>query len=272
MVLGRWASLLLLCRIIKDSGSDSWNLGSQMIKWTPVYRQLQTLLDTPGDSYFSGSRFIRVMQDFNAELPDYNEYIDGRRREEKSTTRRDFFKDILKELEEGSRVRAVSALLDELERVDGNAESVSEIRKALGGGTLAPTASIPAEAWNSDRLNAYLTEIDAAIQVAGYERAVTLSYTCLEGFLGAFLRAKVPTDSYPKEIIGLSRSVRDYLKKTIKNYPDEILNLVGHTAYGVDKARNRFSESHFADEAGSWMATYVRDLVNSEIRLLLHFM
>jgi hypothetical protein len=42
-----------------------------MIKWISVYRKLQALLDTPGDSYFSGPRFIRVMQDFNPELPDY---------------------------------------------------------------------------------------------------------------------------------------------------------------------------------------------------------
>jgi hypothetical protein len=33
-----------------------------MIKWTSVYRKLQTLLDKPGDSYFSGPRFIRVQQ------------------------------------------------------------------------------------------------------------------------------------------------------------------------------------------------------------------
>jgi hypothetical protein len=212
------------------------------------------------------------MQDFSPKLSDYYEYLEERRREGKSTTRRHFFKDVLKELEEGTRVRGVAALLDELGRIDGNAESVSEIRKELGSGTLAPTASIPAEAWNSDRLNAYLAEIDAAIRVAEYERAITLSYTCLEGFLGAFMRATVARSSYPHEIIELSRSVRDYLRATIKNYPDEVLNLINHTGYAVDKARNRFSESHFADEAGSWLATYVRDLVNSEIRLLLHFM
>ena len=212
------------------------------------------------------------MQDFNPELSDYYEYVEERRREEKSTTRRHFFKDVLEGLEEGTRVRAVAALLDELGRVDGNEERVSEVRKQLGGGTIAPTASIPAEAWNSDRLNAYLAEIDAAIRVEEYERAVTLSYTCLEGLLGAFLRAKVTLSSYPHEIIELSRQVRDYLRTTIKNYPDEVLNLINHTGHAVDKARNRFSESHFADEAGSWLATYVRDLVNSEIRLLLHFM
>jgi hypothetical protein len=60
-----------------------------------------------------------------------------------------------------------------------------------------------------------------AIQVEEYERAVTLSYTCLEGFLGAFLRAKVALSSYPREIIELSRRVREHLKTTIENYPDE---------------------------------------------------
>jgi len=243
-----------------------------MIKWASVYRDLQTLLDTPGDSYFSGPRFIQVMQDFSPELPDYYEHVEKRRRDGKSTTRRHFFKDVLEDLEEGTRVRAVAALLDELGRVDANARRVSEIRKQLGGGTLGPTASIPAEAWNSDRLNAYLAEIDAAIQVEEYERAVTLSYTCLEGFLGAFLRAKMALSSYPREIIELSRRVREHLKTTIENYPDEVLNLINHTGHAVDKARNRFSEAHFADEAGSWLATYIRDLVNSEIRLLLHFM
>jgi hypothetical protein len=65
---------------------------------------------------------------------------------------------------------------------------------------------------------------------------------------------------------------RPYLKNTIKDYPDEVLNGITNAAYAVDKSRNRFSESHFAGEAGSWLATYVRDLVNTQIRLLLHFM
>ena len=213
-----------------------------MIKWIWVYKRIQTLLDKPGDSYFSGPRFIRVLQDFTPELPDYNEYLEERRREGKSTTRGKFFKDILEELDEGTRVRAVTALLDELGRVETNTETISEIRLHLGGGTVAPTASIPAEAWNSDRLNAYHADIDAAIRDREYARAVTLSYTCLEGFLGAFLRAKITMNSYPHEIIELSKQVRDHLRTTIQNYPDEVLNLIGQTGHAVDKARNRFSE------------------------------
>lgn len=247
-------------------------LDNKMIKWTSVYKRLQTLLDKPGDSYFSGPRFIRAMQDFNPELSDYYVYVEERRRDGKSTTRRHFFTDILENLEEGSRVRAVSALLDELGRVDGNAKSVSEIRKQLGGGTLAPTATIPPEAWNSERLNDYLGQIDGSIVSSDYARAVTLSYTCLEGFLGAFVRAKEKRESYPNEIIALSKDVKDLLKRTMKEYPDEVLNGITNAAYAVDRSRNRFSESHFGNEAGSWLATYVRDLVNTQIRLLLHFM
>ena len=169
-------------------------------------------------------------------------------------------------------MRAVCAFLDEMETVEGVAGPASEIRKLLGGGTLGPQANIPAEAWNSDRLNQYLVEIDAAISTANYERAVGLSYTCLEGFLGAFLRAKIQREKYPHEILELSREVKNYLKEAIKDYPDEVMNGVTQAAHAVDRSRNRFSEAHFANEAASWLATYVRDLVNTQIRLLLHFM
>lgn len=62
------------------------------------------------------------------------------------------------------------------------------------------------------------------------------------------------------------------LKSAIQEYPDEVLNGITQAAYAIDKARNRFSEAHFGSEAASWLATYVRDLVNTHIRLLLHFM
>ena len=142
----------------------------------------------------------------------------------------------------------------------------------MGGGTLAPNATIPADAWNADRLNEYLSKIDAEIAAGEYEHSVTLSYTCLEGFYGAFVRAKYKQETYSHEIITLSKEVKVYLKNSIRDYPDEVLNGITQAAHAVDKARNQFSQSHFASEAGSWLATYVRDLVNTQIRLLLHFL
>jgi hypothetical protein len=240
-----------------------------MVNWPAIYKRICELMDVPGETYFSGSRFIRKVQEFDDLQLDYSEYISERKTTGKSTTRRDFYKDILKALDEGTRVRVVSGILNETE--PHAPERTSEIRKLLGGGTLAPTASIPSEAWNGSRLNEYLGEIDGAIAREDYARALTLAYTCLEGFLGAFVRAKDKRATYPNEIIALSKEVKEYLKKTINDYPDEVLNGITQAAHAVDKARNRFSEAHFANEAGSWLATYARDLVNTQIRLLLHF-
>ena len=140
------------------------------------------------------------------------------------------------------------------------------------GPAQAPAATIPPFAWGADRLNGYLSDIDGSIAVAQYERAVGLAYTCLEGFYGAFYREKHPGQTPPHEILALSRAVRDWLRSAISEYPDEALNLTSQISHAVDRARNRFSEAHFAGEAGRWLAIYARDLVNTQIRLLLHFM
>jgi len=57
-----------------------------MIKWNVVFKRLMTLMDQPGEGYFSGSRFIRALQEFNEALPNYGQYIQERGKEGKSTT------------------------------------------------------------------------------------------------------------------------------------------------------------------------------------------
>lgn len=215
-------------------------------------------MDTQGESYYSGPRFLRTLQPFNDDLPPYHELMELRNTQGKSNTRAYYFRDLLMELEEGARVRAVFAFLDEIETAPNMEKPVAEIRVLLGGGTLAPQAVIPAEAWNGDRLNQYLAEIDRAITEPNYERAVGLSYTCFEGFLGAFLRARENRKTYPNEIIELSREAKKNLKANLSDFPDEVLNGITQAAYAVDKARNRFSEAHFANEAAAWLAMYPR--------------
>lgn len=217
-----------------------------MVNWTVIFNRLMEIVNQPGETYFSGSRFIREIQEVDPYRSSYSEYMEERKKAGKSTTRRYYYKDLLMELDEGARVRVLSSILDEVKRF--GPDHSSAIRKLLGGGALAPSASIPAEAWNAARLNEYLREIDGAIASAEFERAVTLSYTCLEGFLGAFVRAKDKRDSYPHELVALSKEVKEYLKKTIEEYPDEVLNGITQAAHAVDRARNRFSESHFASE------------------------
>ena len=240
------------------------------MNWTGIWNRLWRIIDSQGDCYFSGPRFLNTIRDFNMDLPDYGEFIELRRRADKSTSRKDYFRDVLMELDEPLRVRALNAILEQVEHAD--AERVTEIRAIIAGGAAGPRGEIPPETWNADRLNRMLGEIDEAIGLGQFERAVALAYTCLEGFYGAFFRANAPNEPAPNEIIALSRWIRNHLRATIQDYPDEVINLIGQTAHAVDRARNRFSEAHFANEAGRWLAMYVRDLVNSQVRLLINFM
>lgn len=240
------------------------------LNWVPIYNRLFALINREGESYYSGGRFISKVQEVDPYFPNYSQHMEARRASGKSTSRKDYFYDILRDLPEGARMRVISSILDDIQRADP--DLVSEIRGFMAGPAQAPTATVPPFAWGAERLNGYLSDIDASIAVAQYDRAVGLAYTCLEGFYGAFYREKHPGQIAPNEILALSRAVRDWLRSAIAEYPDEALNLTNHISHAVDRARNRFSEAHFGGEAGRWLAIYARDLVNTQIRLLLHFM
>jgi len=240
------------------------------INWARVFNRLFYLINRPGESYFSGPRFISKVREVDPYFPNYDQYLDQRRSNGKSTSRKDYFYEIILELDERKRILLILSIIEEVEHCDP--DLVGEIRASMGDAPLGPSADIPAFAWSADRLNGYLGEIDSAIIAGHYERAVNLAYTCLEGFYSAFLRQKFPHETPPTEIIALSRAVKNWFRATIPDYPDEVLNLIGHVSHAIDKARNQYSEAHFGGEAGRWLATYARDLVNTQIRLLLHFM
>ena len=73
------------------------------------------------------------------------------------------------------------------------------------------------------------------------------------------------------EIAELVNWIRNWLRGAFLDHPDEIHNLIRSVTHAVDRARNRCSEAYFAGEAGRWLAVYVRDQVNTQIRLLLNF-
>ena len=236
--------------------------------WVRVWNRIFSVINNQGDEcYFSGPRFLDKVRELDSYFPSYAQYMESLHTAGKPTSRKDFFYNLLRELESSSRASLISSIVDEIERF--KPEVAAEVRGVLSGGSF-PTAVIPTPAWNSDRLNAFLRDIDAAIDSRQYERAVTLGYTCLEGFFKAFVAEKSP-DTNLTEIVALSKWIREYLRATIKDYPDEVLNLINHVTHAVDRARNRFSEAHFGGEAGHWLASYIRDLVNTQIRLLLQF-
>jgi hypothetical protein len=241
------------------------------MNWQAIFNRLWrviNVLNTP--SYFGGPRFVDAVREVNPDLPGYEALMEIRKEQRRSTTRKDYFLEVLMDLDEPRRVRAVNVMLNQLER--DAPEAVAEIRGLLNGAAAVPMAAIPPDLWNADRLERYLGEIDAEIAASNYERALTLSYTCLEGFFKAFARAKQPDKQPDDEIMKLARWVRTWLAKANPGYPEEVWSLIGSIAGAVDRARNRFSEAHFDGDAARWLAVNVRDSVNSEIRLLLHFL
>ena len=86
-----------------------------MTNWQAVFNRCFKLIDSEGPSYYSGTRFIRAVQEVEPGMPDYDDFIEQRRREQKSTTRRKWYKDLFFELQEGKRFLFVSNILKENE-------------------------------------------------------------------------------------------------------------------------------------------------------------
>jgi len=219
--------------------------------------------------YFSGPRFINKVREIDSSHPDYTQYVAIMDEEGQRKSRRTFFLDILQSYDTAHQIRILNSILAEIE--DRNSEEVQRIRGLIIGDSTAPTAVLQ-EIWDSERLTNYLEQIDNSITEGNFERAVSLGYTCLEGFYREFIRQNIPDQVAVTEIIRMGRLIKDHLRSTIESYPDEALTMINHITHTVDRCRNGFSESHYGEETQSWLATYIRDLVNSLIRMLLHFM
>lgn len=81
--------------------------------WIEIYNRLFELINDQSDTatYFSGSRFINVIKEFNQYFPDYTQYIENRNMGGKSTTRKIYYYDILMELDENTRRRVIDRIL-----------------------------------------------------------------------------------------------------------------------------------------------------------------
>lgn len=205
------------------------------MNWIEIYNRLFELINESGPNYFSGSRFINIVKEIDPYFPDYMQYIELRRQTNKSTSRKDFYRDILMSFDEDKRIRLVKKILQQTQI--NNPEKSSELNTVLSGESVAPIATVPEHVWNADRLNRYLEDIDASITSGEHGRAITLSYTCLEGFFKAFIEHNILNKTHITEIIAMSREIQRYLKNTIPAYPDEALKLLNHVAHTIDSKR-----------------------------------
>lgn len=245
------------------------------MQWISAYSRLFSILDKSGTpAYHSGSAFIKVVQQFDRGLPGYSLYIEERNRLNQSTTRRDFYWDILQALDESVRFEVFRAFIDIVE--PHFPDEAQDLRSYMfGHGNPVPQATIPTHQWSSDKLNSTLSKIDNAIDVSNYNNAMTLAYTCLEGLYKYYIHKHVPANSNVTDLIPLSKLVRDDINSkllAVGNYPTQMVTSISTLTSAIANSRNSFSDSHFDNDANKWLAIYTRDLVNSIGRLLLHFL
>ncbi|WP_417067112.1 hypothetical protein [Niveibacterium terrae] len=245
------------------------------VNWIAAYNRLFILLDrrdTP--TYHSGPSFLRMVQQVDPGSPSYEQLMPLRQRQGKSTSRKSFYWDIILELPEQQRFQLFRLFIDELQ--PHAKDEVDAIRAIVfGGGYAVPTTVVPVDLWNSEKLNNSLKCIDHAIDAHQYNRATTLSYTCLEGLYKTYVRKHVPEQAGLTDLLPLCKVVKDDICKKLQAqgpFPFEIVNAMPTLTNAIANSRNGFSESHFGDESQRWLAIFARDLTNSIGRLMLNFM
>jgi hypothetical protein len=244
------------------------------VNWIAAFNRLFILLNREGVTYHSGPNFLRVVQQVDPGFSSYQQLLQIRQQQGKSTSRKDYYWDTLQELSEQHKYQIFRLFIDELE--PHARDEIDAIRAIVFGGSHAvPAIVVPTDLWNSEKLNNSLRDIDSAIDSQQYNRATTLAYTCLEGLYKTYIHKHVPARSELTDLIQLCRVVKDDITEKLKSqgdFPEQIVNAIPTLTNAVANSRNGFSEAHFAGDSQKWLALFARDLTNSIGRLMLHFL
>lgn len=245
------------------------------MNWVAIFNRLFEIINTQGDTYYGGTRFLNTIREVNYGVPNYQTYINRRRDQNKSTSRRDYYFDLFMEQPEQDRLQITISILNTVGHL--LPEKTENIRQLLGQvqQVKGPQVSIPQDLWNADRLIEYLEGMDNAITEENYEYTLTLAYTCLEGFYKSFIREKIPAQSALTELTPMSVQIRNFIKGQLGTngiaYPEQVVTLISTVTNAICNARNDFSDSHSGNRAEKWLAVYLRDNVNSIVKMLLNF-
>lgn len=245
------------------------------MNWVVIFNRLFEIINTQGPTYYSGPMFLDVVRETNHNVPPYAAYIQGRG--SKSTSRKDYYYDLMMEQPEADRRAIVNRILDSVGH--HQPERTAALRAILLQGqpqSQGPQAQIPPDIWNAERLTEYIEGMDSSIVAGDYGHTLTLAYTCLEGFFKSYIHEEIPIHSALTELTPMAVQIRTHIKSQLDAnaivYPDQVLTLISTVTNAVCNARNNFSDSHSGNPAEKWLAVYVRDNVNAIVRMLLHFM
>ena len=101
--------------------------------WVRVFNLLFPILDrSGGPTYYSGPRFIGKIREVDPRLPNYEQMMEERRRMHRSTTRKDYFYEILHDFDDDRRLRILHLILDDIEPHE--VALLADLRAILGLG------------------------------------------------------------------------------------------------------------------------------------------
>lgn len=83
------------------------------INWIRAYNRLWKIIN--GEVYMSGSEFLSVAREADDSIPSYNAFIEERRAKEQSTSRKDFFWDVIKAMSENEKLDFFNSMIEDLE-------------------------------------------------------------------------------------------------------------------------------------------------------------
>ena len=99
----------------------------------------------------SGSEFLNVAREIDDSIPNYNEFIEERRNDSKSTSRKDFFWDIIKEMSEEEKLDFFNTMILDFEdkRPEGlnNLKALFDKEKTVIKKKAIPTPKFPNEVY-----------------------------------------------------------------------------------------------------------------------------
>ncbi|RZK15043.1 MAG: TIR domain-containing protein [Flavobacterium sp.] len=123
------------------------------MNWIEIFNRLFELINNQGDTatYVSGPKFINVVRETQPYFPDYQQYIDQRNKEGKSTSRKIFFYDILTGLDELSRKSVLIRFLDILKPF--RTSQVEQIEQLLGLRTMQDEPETLTESGSKETLD-----------------------------------------------------------------------------------------------------------------------
>lgn len=145
-----------------------------MTDWTAAYKRLYKFLDN-----YTGSQFIKAVQQTDPDLLDYMDYIEKRRKDEKSTTKKDYFKDILLSYSDDIKHHLFEQFLSDYEK--SNPNEAKDIRTILNGGKVDIAKAIYAKAVASKEIDEALIS-DTLKGLEAYPEAHKLYKQALTGF------------------------------------------------------------------------------------------